>query len=318
MSGTNEKLLKDYMKKQLGTQFRPSKKVKDLFGVGRFPTFKKQYAGQFVFATSIKIKRGIESGEIITTTEIDQIIEDSYKSRQKHEEAKNARARERKKIKKAHDEEPKYTVFHDAGKFKTTYTKKPIDWNGVKKASNVIGGGVLLGPVGALAGYALTDNKPPEPKTKTAIVHKKHTYKDCHVEILEDRLKFSRKQSSWPVKFKEITSTVLIENKNRFEIKTDNGSILKFIGEKPWNVNYTKKLFNELESKFKDYQTTNKPQTLSEPANINMKKDLSKPTNSNTEKDPIEQIKKLNELKEAGLITDQEFKDKKKELLNRI
>ena len=100
----------------------------------------------------------------------------------------------------------------------------------------------------------------------------------------------------------------LYKNHNKFEIKENNGSKLIFQGEKSTTNDYTKNLFNKIESNVKDYQSKNKPKVVPK----------SKPINPSSKKDPLELIKSLNELKEAGLITNKEFEDKKKELLDKI
>lgn len=291
----NKKMLKNYTKKRLGGTFGPSKEVKKFFNAGS--VFNRHEATIFALITSDMVKDGIKSGEITTTDEIDQIIQDRYNKKQ---DIKNKKREE--------NEKPTYTVVHYTGPMVQIYTEKPIDWSGFKRTTNVIGGALLLGPAGALIGAALSDNKKPEPKTKTKVVHNTITPKECTILIDENKLRFINRKNKWFIFFKDINSIILLKDHNKFEIKQNNGAKTTFYGEKPKKIEYTENLFNELESKFKDYQSKNKPN--SEPK---LEKEV-----FNSEEDPINQIKKLNELKEAGILTDEEFKTKKKELLERI
>jgi uncharacterized OB-fold protein len=291
----NQKELKKYTKKRLGGTFGPSKEVKKFFTTGS--VFNRQKATTFAIITSDMVKEGIKSGEIKTFKDIDNVIE--------HRVAKIEE--EKQKLLKL-ESEPKYTVVHDPGPIVQTYTKKPIDWSGAKRSSNIIGGAVLLGPAGALMGAAISDNKKPEPKTKTKVVHKTYTQKECNVLIHENKLRFVNRKNRSFVFFKYINSMVLLKDYNKFEIKQNDGAKITFYGETPDKIEYTENIYNKLESKFKDYQSKNKPKTVPKPDEIV----------SGIEEDPINQIKKLNELKEAGIITNDEFETKKKELLERI
>ena len=133
---------------------------------------------------------------------------------------------------------------------------------------------------------------------------KSYIYDECNLQIFEDKLevtykdkkvKGSLKQMSWSIYFKGIDSIALINNRNVFEIKMVNGSEFRFIGGELSDTDYTKNLFNELESKFKDYHSKNKQEVILE----------SKTANFLTEKDPIDQTKNLDEL-ESDLITNEE------------
>lgn len=327
----NKKVLTDHMEKRLGKKkhlgvFRSNKELIALFGnegVGA-----RHQAG----LTRKMIEKGIKSGELTSIDEIDQIIENSSKEYQEYREKLNPRNKKRvqdvrekeandpKEEKKRIDEEPKFNViYRPPVGTKKTVTYRPTDWKGLKRTNNTIAGGILFGPVGAAAGYALSD-KPKEPKIKTKVVsdygYKK---KNCHVEIEEDKLKFSytmgliKNKTHQFIRFNEIHSTDL-RNSIILDIELNDNSKFTFIqqgsslhGIPPQYRGYTKDLFKELESKVKDYQSKNKSEILE-----------SHPKNRSTEKDPIDQIKKLNELKEVGIITNEEFEDKKRELLNRI
>lgn len=90
---------------------------------------------------------------------------------------------------------------------------------------------------------------------------KSYIYDECNLQIFEDKLevtykdkkvKGSLKQMSWSIYFKGIDSIALINNRNVFEIKMVNGSEFRFIGGELSDTDYTKNLFNELESKLKE------------------------------------------------------------------
>lgn len=301
----NQKELKKYTKKRLGGTFGPSKEVKKFFTTGS--VFNRQKATTFAIITSDMVKKGIKSGEITTTDEIDQIIQDKYNIKQ---DLKNKKREEKETLLKKLESEAKYTVVNDPGPQIVTHTKKPIDWSGFKRSTNVIGGAALLGPAGALMGAAISDNKKPEPKTVHKRVHATYTQKESIVEVFDDKLQFSNKKNSYPILFKNIDSMHLFIDQNKFEINKENKTKVSFKGESI-RINYTENLFNELESKFKEYKFKNQqtnPVHKSKP-----EKEV-----SDIEEDPINQIKKLNKLKEAGIITNDEFEKKKQELLERI
>ncbi|OEC84395.1 MULTISPECIES: SHOCT domain-containing protein [Methanobacterium] len=287
MFNQNEKLLKEYVKKRLGTNFRPSKEIKEFVRANS----NGRSDSSFAVVIRSKIKRGMESGRINTIEEIDQIIDNSYKE-----------YKERIEIKRRLNEEPTFRVVHEP--HKDVKTVKPVDWSGVKRASNVVAGGVLLGPVGALAGYALSDNKSPESK----LVYKTYIQENCIIQVYANKLNYTNKKASWPLFFKKIVSIKLDKDHNKFEIMENSGSKLTFRGERPINKDYTKNIFDKIESNFNEYRSKNKSNDVME----------SKPANLNSKRNPLDLIKKLHELKEDGLITNDEFEDKKRELLSRI
>jgi Short C-terminal domain len=57
---------------------------------------------------------------------------------------------------------------------------------------------------------------------------------------------------------------------------------------------------------------------LSQPATANADQAPAPPAEMTSRDDPIEQIKKLGELRDAGVLTDQEFESKKADLLSRL
>lgn len=292
----NEKNLIKHMKNRLGTNLRPSKEVKSFFGAGSLPSFDRQRAAMFASTTSIGIKKGIKSGEIKTVDEIDNIIDNAYKKRK----ARMEKARIDKEAESI--PKPTYKVIHFPKKIAKTY-QKTSDLKKLRRAGNVIGGGILFGSVGALAGYALSDT--PDTETKTKFIQKKYIQKDCIIRIHENKFDFTNKKANWHIFYEKISSMHLNKDKSQFEVFENNGSKLIFIGEKNTTSEYTEQIFDKIKSKFTEY-------------NQNHPQKITKPIQNKSEEQPIELLKKLQELKESGIIDEIEFKEKKKELLQRI
>jgi hypothetical protein len=241
--------LKKHMKNRLGTDLRPSDEVKSFFGAGSLPSFNRQKAAMFTTSTNIEIEKRIESGEIKTVEEIDHFIDGAFKKRK----ARIEKARIDKEIESS---KPVYKVIHYPKAIVKKY-QKTSDFDKLRRTGNVIGGGFLLGPVGALAGYALSD--PPKTETKTKVIKKKYTQKSCFIQIYENKFEYSNKKATWSVLYEKISSMHLNKNINTFEVFENNGSKLVFLGGKNTNPEYTEQVFNEVKSRFKEYKIKTNP-----------------------------------------------------------
>lgn len=217
---------------------------------------------------------------------------------------------------------PTYKVLYDSGPELNTYNDKPVDWSGFKRSTNVIGGGLLLGPAGAVVGAAISDDKKPEEKIVHDYVHKTDTYKNCMIDLDEEKLTFSNNKWSWTIYYDEILNSKIMKS-NEFLIRKTDYSKFVFKTEKHSYISHMNEIFNNLEnelSKLPEPEYMDKSEVVSgevinEWVNPEFENDFDE--NESIE-DPFESIKKLKELKKEGIISKEEFEKKKKELLDRI
>ena len=125
--------------------------------------------------------------------------------------------------------------------------------NNVKQAGAALGGGVLLGPVGAVAGYALAkgDGSP----VKEKIVTNENVFKNSQVSISEDRIDVSHDNKvSWSLYFDNVRSLDFYRKQNAFSVKTDDNVNFVFKSETA-GLHDTKMLFHSLENKLNTYSS---------------------------------------------------------------
>ncbi|MCK9151059.1 hypothetical protein [Methanobacterium alcaliphilum] len=126
----------------------------------------------------------------------------------------------------------------------------------LKKAGSALGGGILLGPVGAIAGYALV-KKEDKPKIKQKVVNNDHDFKRSYIEIHDYKIDVkSKKTNTWPILFDNIHSISYSEDSNSFEVIRTDESCYHFVNETN-DSEFTEKLFDNLQTKFNAYIVKN-------------------------------------------------------------
>jgi hypothetical protein len=331
----NKKKLKEYMRKRLGKKSRivASEETRNLFG--------PDVIGRSCASEARKIiKRQIRSGEIKTFKDIDNIIEmKQMESKEKQDEIDKEILKEKervseireniKKIRERMETEPTFTVFDDPGEQTVTYEEKGVDWSGIKRTGNIIGGTALFGPTGALLGASMSNKKDPKIKTKTKKVHNTQLRLKCLIDVRNNRIEIIKDEfiglylnDAISHYFKYIADIKLFKEQNKFIVYKKNGWKVTCKLDDSTKSDFLEKIFNEIKTKFEEYNLKNetieeenneKEVSIAQIKKLNELKEV-----SGSENDPIAQIKKLNELKEEGILTDEEFEKKKQELLERI
>lgn len=294
----NKKILTEHLKERVGDSFGASQEIRELFEATGMLSLKKTHKAN-IFSINLRnqIKPKIKNGTIRNIKELDRVIDASLnpKKPDKRDEI----------IYKSLKGTISYTIERYGKKVGKTVKKHNHNWD---KASKALAGGLLYGTSGAIAGAALAgEDKGPTYKRKVTNID--FTFPKSYIKILSDTIKIRpEKMKSWSIFFYEIQSIRLLEESKSFElfeiIMKDN---TQYIFKSDSNLQYIPKKFEELQSSLDKYKskssTTVKPKPL---------------TSQKSQQDPINQIKKLGELRDSGLITNEEFESKKKELLNKI
>ena len=284
---TSEKELEKHLKKRVGSMFGgASNEIMDLFGAGRMSIRKKQKANLFSQSLVRQIKPQIKSKAISNIGQIDTIVDQAISSK------KNSFLKQQEL-----EGSPTFTIRQHT---KPVVREVEVKKSGARKAGAALGGGILLGPVGAIAGYALADSTKTETKLKN--FNSDFTFNSSPVEIKNHKISVfdSKGKYSWSILFDNIHFINLFEDLQGFEVIKTDGTEYIFINENHSDIEFTNNLFYELENKFKEYIISN-PKPLED-----------------SKLDTVDQIKKLGELKESGLITVEEFESKKTELLKKV
>lgn len=314
----NKKILKLYILSQLGHEkhflknHRCSKKVGKVIGQG-------MWGCRIANKTRKKIKAEIESGEITTTAEIDSILENAHLEYEKIINGFRIHNANQKKLKeeqkKPINKEEKMKLMQERIKIQLSsttgiYCLVTLPEFEIKQHSATTrhAATVYMG----LPGLALTSGTQKKPKVITTFLR----MAEKGLVIKKGLNDTADLKISW----EQIITVVGL--KNKFKINLVNGSNIKITiprGSIPDSKHSARCIISILKpmckgvedegwSSGKNYQSKNTAEITAKPEEIV----------SENEEDPINQIKKLNELKEAGILTDEEFKTKKKELLERI
>ncbi|WP_281774191.1 SHOCT domain-containing protein [Methanobacterium formicicum] len=278
---TTKKNLKKYLKKRLGSDLGgASKEIRELFGASMMSVSKNQKANLFALRLRTEIKPQLDNGSITSIEQLDEIINEQFSTLRQVMQCPPLKIKIYKPSTKA------IVSAH----------------RGTKKAGGALAGGLLLGPVGAIAGYALASGD--GSTTKESIINNNKTFENARIAIYDNKLQIYNKMvcHEGTILFNDINSIDWNERGRVFRLKT-NGYGTIVISSKNTSLN---SLFDELMLKFNEF----------EPQISNKETEAPKPKLSNH--DPFDTLKKLHELHVSGILTEEEYKSKKAQLLNQI
>lgn len=237
----SEKELKKHLKKRVGSKIGgASKDIKVLFGAGRMSVRKKQKANLFSFQLINQIEIQIKNKSITSIDQMDRIIDNAIEiKRNQINDIKNMEGT------------PRFTVKRRSKP--VVISVETHNKNNIKKAGAAVGGGILLGPVGAVAGYALAGNES-DPQIKHKKVTNDFDFKHSYVEIYEHKIIIKQKNKNpWPVLFDNIVSIEMLDNSQGFEVIKNDNTHFSFINEDVNATAYTENLFKKLLNNFEEY-----------------------------------------------------------------
>lgn len=224
-----EKDLKTHLKKRVGSEFGASKELREIFGAGHFSMFGKKKASKMTLHLILKLKPMIKRREITSIRQLDEIIDEEF------------------------------TTLHEVMgcpplniKIYKPSSKVTVSAHrGTKKAGGALAGGLLLGPVGAIAGYGLASGD--GSTTKERIISNDKHLKDAHMIVYEDRLRIYDKMArpGGTILFNGVNSIVWEDMGRSFKITT-NGYGTIVVSSKDTLLTY---LFDELTLKLNKFQT---------------------------------------------------------------
>lgn len=276
-----KKDLKKHLNKRVGGELKgASKELREIFGVGHLSMFGKEKASKMALHLIWAIKPMIERKEITSIDQLDEIINEQFSTLRQVMQCPPLKI-------KIYKPSTKATVSAHRG---------------TKKAGGALAGGLLLGPVGAIAGYALASGD--GSTTKESTINNNKTFENARIAIYDNKLQIYNKmvRHEGTILFNDINSIDWNERGRVFRLKT-NGYGTIVISSKNTSLN---SLFDELMLKFNEF----------EPQVSNKETEAPKPKLSNH--DPFDTLKKLHELHVSGILTEEEYKSKKAQLLNQI
>jgi len=238
---STEKELRKHLKRRVGGEFTgASKELREIFGVGHLSFFGKEKASKMSLHLNWEIKLMIKRREITSIEQIDKIVDEKFAT-----------------LRKVMKSPPLNIKIYKPSSKVTVSAHR-----GVKKAGGALAGGLLLGPVGAIAGYGLASGD--GSTTKEQIINNNQEFKEARLVVYPDCLKIydrmARYQNTIP--FSEVDSIgwnspgrsfkITTNDNDSIVVSTNDTSLTYLFDELMFQFNNTPKLCTNCGSKLKE------------------------------------------------------------------